>query len=471
MSEERTPDVIGVRTSLPAPGWTVLDAAREQRFTGEVVAHTDVDVEYRIYFDRGEAYVAERATDPSLGTRLVDAGAINNAQLEYGMLRIGEIEHLGRLFDRVPSINRDAVLVLNQLMTEETVRSLASRLVTEVDATPYRHHVSGMHRWTTVDLSGTPPPWGDVPELALPAPPPDARPLVDVDVDDGAGVTPTDAAAPAAPAPPPPPTTPSPTPKPSGTAASALANDDPFLDDVVEWDEPSVFAGSPPIPGRRREPTTTSGGLGTTDWVDELGPDGVGDAPATPAVHAKLPPVAVPPVEQFEIIWPSGETVDVTSTTEQSDQSDISDEAPAVEPDAVPDLERRVTPDAAEDPAVDDASSDHDDHALDHIDGDPTPADALAMRRAVATIDTGSLAVRRRLAAPVDDRPTPPGRLIVGRDHHQPWRTTAERPTGSVFDAQPATPDEPTGSEPSADDDQSHRAGALKRLIESLRKN
>ncbi len=491
MTEQPHPDVLGLRASLPAPGWTVLDTAREQRFTGELRAHTDNGLEFHVYVDRGEVYCAERSTDPTLGIRLVEAGAINTAQLEYGMLRIGEIEHLGRLFDRVPSINRDAVFVLNQLMTEETMRSMAARSITDVEATPYRHHPSGMHRWTTLDLSRSPAPWGELPELALPAPAPDARPVSDQEP------------APA-PAPAPAQTTAAPAPAPDDSAAARpvpptrerpdLQSDpaaDLFLDDVVQWDEPSMLVStttstiSAATTHERRELFPASPPLRETDWVDELGPDGVGDAPAAPATHAKLPPVAVPPVEQFEVIWPSGEVDDVTTSGPLDHGHDTSSPEPAGgdttnEPhdtgdDAADEGEQQTESarSSSSEPTDGTDTTEPTESTGDRDDSGDEPAphdDALAVRRAVATIDTGSLAVRRRLASPGEDLPTPPGRLIVGRDHHTAWRNGSDRPTGSVFDAQPAEPQPAPVQDAPADDDNERRAGALRRLIGSLRK-
>jgi len=37
---EMVDDVLGVERTFPRPGWVVLDAIRERRFTGEVVFET-----------------------------------------------------------------------------------------------------------------------------------------------------------------------------------------------------------------------------------------------------------------------------------------------------------------------------------------------------------------------------------------------------------------------------------------------
>ena len=132
------------------PAWMTLNAARERAFTGEIVFETDPEV--IAYFDHGIVYYAERATDASLGRRLIDAGVLDVEQLDRGMVRVGDIEHLGRLFDRDPSVDRDAVVVVAELATEELIADLANRAITTVRVTGYRHHASGVHRWFVAPL-------------------------------------------------------------------------------------------------------------------------------------------------------------------------------------------------------------------------------------------------------------------------------------------------------------------------------
>ena len=129
----------------PQPGWMTLDQARERAFTGEIVFETEPEV--RTYLDNGVAYYAERAPSAPLGERLVEAGVLDQGQLERGTVRIGEVEHLGRLFDRDPSVDRDAVLVVTEALTDELVTELANDVITTIRSTAYRHHPSGLHRW------------------------------------------------------------------------------------------------------------------------------------------------------------------------------------------------------------------------------------------------------------------------------------------------------------------------------------
>jgi hypothetical protein len=127
------------------PVWLTLNHARERAFTGEIVFETDPEV--RAYLDNGIVYYAERVSDASLGRRLLEAGVVDIEQLERGTVRVGDVEHLGRLFDRDPSVDRDAVTVLAETATEELVTELANRAIASVRVTAYRHHPSGVHRW------------------------------------------------------------------------------------------------------------------------------------------------------------------------------------------------------------------------------------------------------------------------------------------------------------------------------------
>lgn len=127
------------------PVWLTLNEARHRAFTGEVVF--ELDPEVFAYFDHGVVYYAERARDVSLGRRLVESGMLDVEQLERGTVRVGDVEHLGRLFDRDPSVDRDGVLVAVETSTENLIADLANREIAAVRVTAYRHHPSGVHRW------------------------------------------------------------------------------------------------------------------------------------------------------------------------------------------------------------------------------------------------------------------------------------------------------------------------------------
>ncbi len=126
-------------------GWRVLDTARADRFTGEITFQVQPSIS--VYFDEGVAYHAVRAGDPSLCARLVEGGVLEPAQVERGVIRVGNVENLGRLFDRDPSVDRDAVMVVLELATEDVVTTIANTVSGPFALTAYRHHVSGVHRW------------------------------------------------------------------------------------------------------------------------------------------------------------------------------------------------------------------------------------------------------------------------------------------------------------------------------------
>ena len=163
MADSTTTAALAINGAQPA--WMTLNEAREHAFTGEIVFQTDPEV--HAYLDNGIVYYAERATDVALGRRLLDAGVLDMIQLERGTVRVGDIEHLGRLFDRDPSVDRDAVTVLAETATEELITELANRAITTVRATAYRHHPSGVHRWfvAPLDPAAVPRPFGVVAQL------------------------------------------------------------------------------------------------------------------------------------------------------------------------------------------------------------------------------------------------------------------------------------------------------------------
>jgi hypothetical protein len=145
----------------PQPVWMTLDEARDRAFTGDIVF--EVDPEVLAYLDHGVIYYAERASDEPLGRRLLDAGVVDTTQRERGTVRVGDVEHLGRLFDRDASVDRDSVLVVTETSTEDLITELANQAVTTVRVTAYRHHPSGVHRWFAAPL--------DSPALARPVSP------------------------------------------------------------------------------------------------------------------------------------------------------------------------------------------------------------------------------------------------------------------------------------------------------------
>jgi hypothetical protein len=139
------PDYATTTHIEPQPAWRTLNAARERAFTGEIKFCTSPQIV--TYVDGGTVYFAERVGDAPLGERLVAAGVVTQQQLERGVVRVGGAEHLGRLFDRDETIDRDAVMVAVEAATDALVSELAAEVVAPIEVGAYRHHPSGVHRW------------------------------------------------------------------------------------------------------------------------------------------------------------------------------------------------------------------------------------------------------------------------------------------------------------------------------------
>ena len=347
------PDVLGLGDTWPCPGWVVLDAAREHAFSGEIEFGTTPPL--RAYLERGRIYVAERVTDPPLGARLVDAGALEAVQLEKGTIRIGDVDHLGRLFDRAPSVDRQTVTVTLELMTEEAVAWVASQTVRGAAVTPYRRHPAGVHRW-------------DLPSASLFAPPPGS---------------PLPAPAPG--------DVPENSPVPLLNVLDELDDlDDPGSEVVIHWAEPDMLdeRGRPRMRqhaevsaggSRTGAPGGAAGGAGGEALADE--PDL--DVPP-------LPPPALPRgrraygLEGFELIWPTGEV----------------DEQFLVPPDPLPAngvSGEDLPPQVGSDDEADDEPFEFT-FTLPDLETGPSTVEAspvsddviMAVRRAIATIETGA---------------------------------------------------------------------------------
>lgn len=443
-------DLFGLASTMPRPGWVVLDAARDHRYTGELLFDSSPPV--RVYFDRGDIYMAERVTDPSLGSRLVDAGALTTTQFEVGSVRIGRTEHLGRLFERVPGLDRDAVIIAAELLTEECLGWLAPQRIGDVGSAPYRHHVSGMHLWHRSEVITEP-----VPGASLPAPTPHDSPV---------SLEP-----PLAP----------------------LVPGDEFLEGLIEWDEPAWLdeasldrelaesdgPASPPAgpTGSEANPDAAREADRNTideplDWVDRLAEDGLPQR--DPLVSPKpLPHLPVEPIERFELVWPSGEIDEDFGAVESVVGAGHDPDEDRVGATARLSRQESVDPSASV-PAGATAGDRDFEHRDDEHDDDGDQV-VLAVRRAVASIGVGSLAARQRLAedngslgtAPTDGVPAP-GRVAVRSGRNDWSRRTVTR---SVFDEpapapQLAEPDPPVPTNEQAE----RRAGALRRLITSLRR-
>ena len=131
--------------SLPCQAWQVIEAARRQYLTGELVLETNPPT--HVYLRDGRAYFAERSTDGGLGVRLLVEGVITRTQLQKGTLLVSGSEHLGRLFERDSTIEREPVELCVELMTDDVLVAVAGEQIAGYRMTMYKRHASGIDRW------------------------------------------------------------------------------------------------------------------------------------------------------------------------------------------------------------------------------------------------------------------------------------------------------------------------------------
>jgi hypothetical protein len=235
------------------------------------------------------------------------------------------------------------------------------------------------------------------------------------------------------------------------------------------------------------------------DWIDRLDTAGLPTPGTDPlAAPVRLSPLPPEPIDRFELIWPSG---------------DIDEQfgAQVDEPFPNPDIDRagptaRMVRDGVARTITDLPEPDGGDTAVVTTErSEPVVADedlerwladeagqeeitdevVLAVRRAVASIETGSLAARRRLAESPSEhselsagmaRTALPGRLAVRSETSDAVAAPRVTPVGgaSVFDNLPASPESTSLSEAPVDDSaapsEPQRTSALRRLIGSIRR-
>lgn len=267
------PDYAALTITEPQPAWRTLNAARERAFTGEIKFLTNPAIV--AFVDGGSVYYAERMGDPSLCEQMLNAGVVNSQQLERGVVRVGGAEHLGRLFDRDGTIDRDAVMVVVETATEQLVAHLAAEVVATIEVGAYRHHQSGVHRW-----------------FVAPADPGRTRPVSDVAQVDRSVIDEL----------------------PDVTTAPTEV--------TIEWDHPVLADARPlaaPAPATFDLPITDELGRFNADkakWTTDAAPiDAVPVAPAQADAALTAPaPTPTPDVVvedeswlgEFQIVWPDG---------------------------------------------------------------------------------------------------------------------------------------------------------------------
>ena len=129
----------------PRPAWQVIEAARRRYLTGELTLPTTPST--RIFLRDGLVYFAERSSDGTLPIRLMVEGVITREQMQRGTVIVNGVEHMGRLFDSDPSIDRASVELCVELFTDDVMISVANEVVPSYEMTLYRRHPSGIDRW------------------------------------------------------------------------------------------------------------------------------------------------------------------------------------------------------------------------------------------------------------------------------------------------------------------------------------
>jgi hypothetical protein len=129
----------------PRPAWQVIETARRQYLTGEITLPTTPAT--RIYLRDGMVYFAERTSDGALPIRLMMEGVITREQMQRGTVIVNGVEHVGRMFETDPTIDRASVELCTELFTDDVMVSVASELVDDYEMALYRRHPSGIDRW------------------------------------------------------------------------------------------------------------------------------------------------------------------------------------------------------------------------------------------------------------------------------------------------------------------------------------
>lgn len=140
--------------------WQVIEAVRRQGLTGELTLHLDGPhdaVPTRVYLRDGTVYFAERGSETSLGMRLIGHGVVTREQLHRGSLVVNGVEHLGRLFEREPSVDRGAVECCVEMLTDAVLAEVAGRTVQDHQFAVYRRHPAGVDRWLGPSTRTEPP--------------------------------------------------------------------------------------------------------------------------------------------------------------------------------------------------------------------------------------------------------------------------------------------------------------------------
>jgi hypothetical protein len=127
------------------PAWQVIEAARRLYLTGELTLPTNPPT--HVYLRDGVVYFAERSSDGALQIRLMMEGVISREQMQRGTVIVNGIEHVGRMFDADPTIDRASVELCSEMFTDDVMVHVANEVVESYELALYRRHPSGLDRW------------------------------------------------------------------------------------------------------------------------------------------------------------------------------------------------------------------------------------------------------------------------------------------------------------------------------------
>ncbi len=129
----------------PRPAWQVIEAARRQYLSGELTLPTKPAT--KIFLRDGTVYFAERSSDGTLPIRLMLEGVITREQMQRATVIVNGVEHVGRMFDKDPTIDRASVELCTELFTDDVMVDVANVPVNGYEMSLYRRHPSGIDRW------------------------------------------------------------------------------------------------------------------------------------------------------------------------------------------------------------------------------------------------------------------------------------------------------------------------------------
>jgi hypothetical protein len=129
----------------PRPAWQVIEAARRRYLTAELTLPTAPAT--RIYLRDGLVYFAERVSDGTLPIRLMMEGVITREQMQRGTVIVNGVEHVGRMFDADPTIDRASVELCVELFSDDVMVTVANMTIDGYTLALYRRHPSGIDRW------------------------------------------------------------------------------------------------------------------------------------------------------------------------------------------------------------------------------------------------------------------------------------------------------------------------------------